>query len=164
MGADTKADDLQWLRGPQQARRLAQADAEALIRDHGARPIARLASASATWFCPMVEPRRPDARALATRRAHRGPDGKASWLRHGNPDGEAPRSSGMMLIHRSAVASGLRVRLAHVGAGLWVLVILSSYEMIDARARVDPDDSVGGTMRVRLLVGGELAVAHWRWQ
>jgi hypothetical protein len=37
-----------WLRRRQDARRLAQADAEALIRDHmEPRPIARLASASA---------------------------------------------------------------------------------------------------------------------
>ncbi len=42
---------LQWLRRPQDARRLAQADAEALIRDHGAQAIGRLASASVTWFC-----------------------------------------------------------------------------------------------------------------
>jgi hypothetical protein len=37
-----------WLRRRQEAHWLAQSDAEALIRDHGARPIERLASASMT--------------------------------------------------------------------------------------------------------------------
>ena len=54
--------------------------------------------------------------------------------------------SGMVLIHCSAIASRLRVCLAHVSALFRVPVILSSYEMIDARPRVDPDDSVGGAM------------------
>jgi hypothetical protein len=36
MGAVTRADDASWLRRRHEAHRLAQADAEALIRDHGA--------------------------------------------------------------------------------------------------------------------------------
>ena len=64
----------------------------------------------------------------------------------------------MMLIHRGAIASGASVRLAHVGALFRMPIIVGSHEMVDARPRVDPNDSVGGTMRVRLLVGGELAV------
>ena len=47
---------LRWLRHRQEARRLVQADAEALVATMAPRPMVRLASASATWSCPMGQP------------------------------------------------------------------------------------------------------------
>jgi hypothetical protein len=72
------------LRRPQ-AERLARADAAALIRDHRAEAYSEARRRERDEILPDGDnPRRPDARALAARRAHRGADdGQASRRRYG---------------------------------------------------------------------------------
>jgi hypothetical protein len=68
MGAVTRADDASWLRRRQEAHRLAQADAEALIRDHGAEAHREERERDRDVTMPDgTTPRRPDAGALASR-------------------------------------------------------------------------------------------------
>src|SRR5271166_6328441 len=59
----------------------------------------------------------------------------------------------MAFVLRGAIASGLRIRLAHVGPMLRFAVVVGSSEVIDARFRVHPDDGIGRAMSARLLVG-----------
>ena len=79
---------LRWLRRHQDDHRLAQADAEALIRDHGDEayieaPLARARRGAARRDNPC----RTDPGALAAGRAHCGAnDGQTSWPRHGDSD------------------------------------------------------------------------------
>jgi hypothetical protein len=70
----------------------------------------------------------------------------------------------MMLIHRRALASGARIGFAHVSALFRVPVIVGASEMIDMGASIDPDDSIGRTTAVRLLIRRKLAAAHLPWQ
>ena len=64
---------------------------------------------------------------------------------------------GLDLFARCAVSGGSRVSLAHVGAALGVPVIVGSRIVINARGRVDPDDSVGRAARAGRQFGGVFA-------
>jgi hypothetical protein len=90
---------LQWLRRRQAARRLAQADAEALIRDHGPEAYGEARLRERDVILPDGDSRRPDARALGARRAHRGAhDRQASRPRYGGLDARAQGRRGGPLV------------------------------------------------------------------
>src|SRR5271157_3415562 len=102
MGAVTRADDASMAPTPPGCPPAdASRRAEALIRDHGAEAYREARQRQQDVVQIRQDSLRPDAGALATGRAHRGPDdGQASRPRHGDADARA----------------GRRMRLSAVGA------------------------------------------------
>jgi len=68
------------------------------------------------------------------------------------------KSLGVFLVLCDPDASGGRVALAHIGAGLCVSVIMRSGKMINFRVGVCPNHGIAGTMGFRL---GFVSYTDW---